>query len=140
MPWPHLMPLIMRRADSSAGALQSNFTLHLSPSEPEPSDPVLRFEWDQIVTGGRLVHAITLRQTEAGSSLSEEDLRRLACHVVIARLPEIAIREASESLAEIWEYYRTLPRVQLPPLLPPAPVQATWGETYESPIFHIDED
>jgi hypothetical protein len=121
--------------------------MHLNQSNPESGElsfwgPFLRLEWAHELTGCRWNYTVTLRQTGEGINLSEETLRRLVCHAIIAHLPEMALSEASESLAEIYEYYRTLLPVQatVPVLVPPAPIQARWGDTYERASFHIDED
>jgi hypothetical protein len=140
-----LTPSILKHAGSSGGVLPTYYTKHLSLSQPESGQaylvgPILRLEWGQEVTGGQLFHAVTLRPTGEAYTLSEEVLRRLLCHAIIAHLPENALSEASESLAGIYEYYRTLPPIQLPALPALAPVQAKWGERYESPTFRIDED
>ena len=108
-------------------------------TDPDTWNSVLHLEWCQNVTGGRLTHAITLRPTEYAGTLPEEVLHRLLCHAIVARLNESALSEAAESLAGIYEYYRTLPQVQPPALPASGSVAVKWGNTSERPIFHIDE-
>ena len=142
MPWEYWTPSIVRPVVSFAGASVRSFTEHSILFPPEIDEPAFRVEWDHEGTGGRLSHSIVVRPPQTGEvfSLSEALRRRLFCHAILGLLPENALPEACESLAGIYEFYRSLPIAPMPALPRPEPTAAKWGETYERPPFHLAED
>lgn len=64
---------------------------------------------------------------------------RLACLLLLARLPNEALGEAAESLRTMWEYYRD-PAVAVPSLPAPPPQAAALGREYVRPTFSLCED
>jgi hypothetical protein len=77
--------------------------------------------------------------TSGGAELPEDVTYRLLCFYFLAQLPDEAMREATESLAKMWEYYQ-VPFVSVPALPSPHTQVAEIGRTYVRPTFLVDED
>jgi hypothetical protein len=69
----------------------------------------------------------------------ETAIARLFCHAVLQKLPDNALSEAVESLAQIFEFYSSN-NAPMPPKLPAQAISARWGQGYVRPIFPVDED
>lgn len=67
-------------------------------------------------------------------------LARLACHVVVTRIPEEGLGELCESVGDIYSYYRSrIPsRLSLPPARQSIPARLT--QPYQVPGFEIAEE
>lgn len=64
---------------------------------------------------------------------------RIACHFLLSQIPDEGMSEALETLAQMWQFYRT--PVLPPPALPaPARIPAKLGETYVRPVFPVTEE
>jgi hypothetical protein len=55
-------------------------------------------------------------------------------------MPVAGVQETYETLQSVFEYYANRPAT--PPALTPAPekIPARWGQAYERPPFHFEED
>jgi hypothetical protein len=76
---------------------------------------------------------------ESGTfSLSETDVYRLLCHVLVQRLPPAAFGEAVAALTGMYEFYRDSPALLSPP--PPRSVKARVTGSYTAPVYPIMEE
>lgn len=118
MPSPRSISLIPNRADSFAGALQTDITKRWAPS---PLDPKLDWQtsgsprsivgWSSPTESGHLQHFVTFEQqvTSDGAIFPPEEMLRLFCHVILSRLPARALNEARESLFAMIGFYGSSP-------------------------------
>jgi hypothetical protein len=77
--------------------------------------------------------------TSGGAELPEGVKYRLRCFYLLGQLPDDAMREAAESLKNMWEYYR-VPFVSVPALPSPIGQVVELGESHVRPTFHVSED
>lgn len=83
---------------------------------------------------------LCLHSTEDSIALTEAELHRLRCYLLIHRLPDAGLKEAEEELSEMCEFYsRPVPP---PKPLPPAPksVPVKVGATVIRPVFPITDE
>jgi hypothetical protein len=64
---------------------------------------------------------------------------RLLCHQLLILLPDQALVEAIESLAEMWRFYRT-PALDAPQLPAVDLIPASYGGTYAAPVYPVTEE
>jgi hypothetical protein len=73
------------------------------------------------------------------SSLTETEVYRLCCHIMVQRLPASAFGEAVESLSQMFEFYRESPRALPAPAVSPS-VKARITGSHTAPAYPITED
>lgn len=76
--------------------------------------------------------------TSGGITISEPTKERIVSHYYLTHLPDLAIKEACNSLQNIWEFYG---QVIAPTALLPEPItkkKAKLGKKYERPEFSIN--
>lgn len=87
------------------------WTLAISDSRLlSDSTSALLLGWDSTVAGARQTHVF---QIDIGTSFTpqfqEEFLARLLCHLVVDRIPSVALSELTDTLGRAYEFYTTLP-------------------------------
>jgi hypothetical protein len=71
--------------------------------------------------------------------LSEPNLIRLFCFILLKKLPDRAMLETGESLVELWHFYKDSPEVRHSIAATPT-VAVTLGERYTRPEFRASEE
>jgi hypothetical protein len=77
--------------------------------------------------------------TIGGTVLPEDVQYRFLCFYFLLQLPSDALREAAESLKNMWEYYR-VPFVPVPCLPSPNTQVVALGQSSVRPTFRLSED
>jgi hypothetical protein len=116
--------------------------MHFNEIEVTSSDPY-SVSWFRELAGGKLSHQIGFAPLD--SQLSPEHVQslvlRMACYFLIDRVPDRALPELCENVAEVYDYHSLTPpnlppaftaRVQTAPALP--------GLTLTRPEFELSDE
>jgi hypothetical protein len=99
-----------------------------------PTPPVTRMEGPKLIVGFHIVG------TTGEPELSEGDVKRLLCHVLIQHLPEEGLSEAFESLSDMYTFY-LMPAPPMKTLAEPAKTgRGRISEAVVRPVFPISEE
>lgn len=118
-------------------------------SDPDPREPVTEgtegvwLSWNhQMPSGGTFAHQVVVYPLETATAVkySQFDLARLACHVVLDWLPDEALREVCNKLAELHRDYTETTVVDPTALPQVTEVRAKRGSDYTQPEFSIVDD
>jgi hypothetical protein len=111
------------------------------PAEDAPGRTI-RFEFPVCDRPGVFSASVNLclHSFEDSITLTEAELHRLRCYLLIHRLPDAGLKEADEELSEMYEFYSQ-------PVLPPKPlpsapksVPVKMGATVIRPVFPITDE
>jgi hypothetical protein len=136
-----------KEAISSGGASLTDSIKPWGPPSFEPmgtagSYPPFRFFWGTPITGGQILHNLTveLRGSTEALELPPDVQHRIFCHLLLSWLPNAAIPEALTSLAEVWDFHVLKPPAQFAVTSSPPAVKGRLGQSYERPPFTATED
>ena len=117
----------------SAGAYKHGSTkpwgLLVTPSE---------VSWEDETNSGRIFHSIK-RSDATNPAIPITGLVRIACHILVDRLPDTALIGLVESLRSIYEFYREPLRLPSPPSAA-VTFAAKFGGSYVRPTIAIEEE
>jgi hypothetical protein len=113
--------------------------LDADPGESTESDHWFRFPVCEQPCGMHAYLDVCVPSDSESFSLTETEAYRLFCHIVVQRLPARAFREAVESLGQMFEYYRDIPRTLPAPADPPS-VKARITGSHTAPVYPVTED
>jgi hypothetical protein len=116
---------------------------NLSPS----SEPAARtasgwtLNWQQDHPGARFTHSVVIRTNAGVPQYDRTVVLKTLGHFLLSRLPDEALAEALEGLAETYTYW-TIRNQQLPESSKPASTiaDAVQGASYTRPTFRVSED
>ncbi len=117
----------------------------LDPSIPEENPLVTStgffVGWREEIAGISFSHEVAFR---TGSEVAKEDvsriLWRILCHILIGQIPDSGLKETSESLVQIRQFYQERLGNDLRLLPVSNPIKAKWGRSFERPEFPISEE
>lgn len=104
-------------------------------------EPYIR--WYQDVPGARLCHLVSftpLGTGEVSALRPEQFLQRLACYLLVSKLPDEALPELFDSVTDILNYYTSLREesLALPSAVPTIPARV--GQAYTRSPFTVPEE
>jgi hypothetical protein len=114
--------------------------LHESGAETTEGRLAARGPWTPAVSCGAGGPLVTFHIPEVGATAPERQalLVRLFCHWVINRLPNEALPELSQTLGQIFEFYRHRPVAHSSTRR--HETWATLADSHERPVFHVTQD
>ena len=98
-----LIPLIARRETSSGGRFQISSEMPLGPNEGRDE----KGYWKLSGTVGALGQEINFSNEQEGET--PEVIQRFLCHLLISGLPAQGLKEALETLADIFQFHLQSP-------------------------------
>jgi hypothetical protein len=96
--------------------------------------------WDCSTDAASYSHLIAFRpqQTTVTPENTNAIVMRLVCHMILSRLPDDALSEASESLADMYFFYKTPPALPGPHHVTSYP--AKMGESVMRAPLHLGDE
>jgi hypothetical protein len=135
-----------RLDSSSGGASRIVFTKRWGPIlfqilETTDAQPRLMLLMHHDVHGGHIDHTVDfhLQGTSGLMEIPDTLKGRLACHILLTKLPDEGIPEAAEALGQMYQFYR-LPGRRTPALPAPERIQAQYGDTFVAPVYPVSEE
>ena len=93
--------------------------------------------WHDQTSSGRILHSIEYADS-TDPTIPAAALIRIVCHILVDRLPEVALAELLESLRCIYEFHQEQSLPSLPP--PSTRFAVRLREAHERPTFAITEE
>jgi hypothetical protein len=96
--------------------------------------------WDSSTDAADYSHIVAFRpqQTAVTPENTRTIVLRLLCHMIVSRLPDEALGEASECLADMYLFYKAPPALPKPHDVMSYP--AKMGEFVERPPIQLEDD
>lgn len=98
------------------------------------------FDQTQLKTGATFYHGVLLRTTAGVPQYDRATALRLACHFILSRIPDQALDEVYQSLAESFCYESMLSASPRSSDRSYRSYEATTGPLLERQVFRVAED
>ena len=110
---------------------------NLSVSSDDPAHAL--FQWHETTDAGRFVHQVLFQpHLETAGQWYMTVLPRMACHVIVNRMPDEGLPELCQSLGQMLEFYAS--RQPIERLARESPTKAIVVAHEERPPFYLVEE
>ena len=109
--------------------------------DPSSADATVGVSWTGSFQSGRWIHDLAYYPEDTDATALDQwaILRRIACHILVDRLPDQGLEEVLESLKSAYEFH-SVPYVPAKKQIPPRSVHAKRGRTLTRSSFTVEAD
>jgi hypothetical protein len=141
MPQEYSITSTGKAGDFFAGALLTDFIQLWSLNQSgEQASSGWTLNWHQDYPGARFTHSVLIRTTAGVPKYDRTTMLKTVGHYLLSKMPDEALSEALEGLAETYTYWKIRTR-ELPSSKPVSNISnAINGISYTRPIFRVNQD